>query len=253
MADGTGLVCVRLPLFVPVYVLRAAPHALLHGVRIVSDAVARIPEALPDAVVHPELQWVKALPVTDVIDLAVRQEDRLRHAIGTHCAGGGGVCEDRRHVRAAAIGVVVEILVDRCDGGCNRVSVGGVRAFVRVTVEGARKEAAVCCVECLRLPDHSVADSRLGDAFLSGGLQADAPAAADDRQIGVQRFIQDVLLVAEASAKIRLDHADLADRPAQRLSDDTAHDVRDLGRGCHRDLSVYIYVCPARCHLNMAV
>ena len=78
---------------------------------------------------------------------------------------------------------------------------------------------------------HAVADERL----LARAVELDEAAAHDGGEVGAQRLIQRVLLVAEAAADIRLDDAYLAPGDAESLPDDAADDVRDLCGGVDDD------------------
>ena len=62
-------------------------------------------------------------------------------------------------------------------------------------------------------------------------------------QKGIQRFIENVLLISETSADIRLDDTYIAPRDSQCLADDTADDMRDLC-GSH-------YYDPALFHVSI--
>ena len=71
-------------------------------------------------------------------------------------------------------------------------------------------------------------------------------------QPGAQRLIQDILLVTESTADIGLNHPDQTPVDAQRLADDPADDVRDLGGGGYRD-PLSLFFGKADEVLNMAV
>ena len=61
-----------------------------------------------------------------------------------------------------------------------------------------------------------------------------APSADHRTKVGIQRLIQDILLVAEAAADIRLDNPYLSPVDTERLSAYAAANVRQL-RGRHHD------------------
>ena len=61
-----------------------------------------------------------------------------------------------------------------------------------------------------------------------------APSADHRTQVGIQRLIQDILLVAEAAADIRLDNPYLSPVDTERLSAHAAANMRQL-RGRHHD------------------
>ena len=69
--------------------------------------------------------------------------------------------------------------------------------------------------------------------LFSGHIQPYRVSAALQAEPGAQRFVQDVLLVSEATADIGLDHPDLPAVQAQRLRYDPSHHVRNL-RGGHQ-------------------
>ncbi len=72
------------------------------------------------------------------------------------------------------------------------------------------------------------------------------------RTPGAQRLIERVLLIAEAAADVGLDDADIRPGTAQRLTDDTADDVRDLRGGDDDDAAVFL-IGVAAVILDMAV
>ena len=90
------------------------------------------------------------------------------------------------------------------------MAVGGVSALVREAFDLARGERAVRPHprDDVRADGvaHAVADERL----LARAVELDEAAAHDGGEVGAQRLIQRVLLVAEAAADIRLDDAYLA-------------------------------------------
>ena len=109
------------------------------------------------------------------------------------------------------------------------VAVRGVGPLVGKHLDLARGDRAVLFqpgddVEFHRVP-HAVCDK----GFLPGAVDADGKTPDRFGTPGTERFVQDVLLVAEAAADIGLDDMDITPRTVQRLTDDTAYDVGDLG------------------------
>ena len=80
--------------------------------------------------------------------------------------------------------------------------------------------------------------------LLAAYFQSHWPSSDLHRQIGVQRLVQYVLLVAEASANVRLDDPHLSHGQSERDRDALPNYMRDLRRCDHRNLSVCIHICP---------
>ena len=180
------------------------------------------------------LQRVDAEHAADVLNVGFARKHGLRDAVAAHRARGGAV---REHSVGVAVDVRAGIqLRERAHAlGDDAVAVGGVSALVREALDLARGERAVRPYprDDVRADGvaHAVADERL----LARAVELDEAAAHDGGEVGAQRLIQRVLLVAEAAADIRLDDADLAPGDAESLPDDAADDVRDLRGGVDDD------------------
>ena len=127
-----------------------------------------------------------------------------------------------------------------CIGGVrhDRVAVGGVAALVGPRLEPARDEPPVGTHGGFEFEFDRVAGAGAGEGLLAGKLDLDRAPAHLHRQKGVERLVEDLLLIAEAAADIGLDHADLPPRDAERLPADAADDVGNLGGGDDDDPSL---------------
>ena len=180
MADRAGLVRVFPALFIPVDIFRSSLHALLQAVAVVGDAVGS-DEAGTHTVVHAELQRIETAFIADIIRERVRQERRLRNAVGTHGAGNRGRSVHRVTVRAASVLIMENILEVRRSSCRDGVSVGSVRAFVGINVAFPGKQFSVLCRQRPQDAFGRMARPGQRDAFFPGQLQADRASAALDR------------------------------------------------------------------------
>ena len=95
---------------------------------------------------------------------------------------------------------------------------------------------------------HAVACKR----FLAAHVQLNKPSPEHRGKIRAQRFIQSVLLIAEAAAYIGLDYAHAAPVPPERLPDYAADDMRYL-RGAYNVYFAGLLIGVAYMVLDMAM
>ena len=73
------------------------------------------------------------------------------------------------------------------------------------------------------------------ECLLPGNIHFDRSSAYHRSQISTERFVEDVLLISESTANVRLDDTDFPPRYPQRLADNTPADMRDLRRRNNHD------------------
>ena len=250
-ADGAGLVGVGLDLFLVADGLHALFHTLPVGVLV--KLVVR--EAVHIAGLHQILPAVVQRRHADGLCTLLRvgfvRERCLRHTVAAHGAR-------RRAVGEHGIGVALKIgagimLVERAERlGDDGVAVRGVGALIGEALDLLGGDGAILAEPRNDVNPDGVADAVGDEGLLARAVEADA-AASDLRAAPcAQRLIQAVLLVAEAAADVRLDDADIAPWAAKRLSDDTAHNVRDL-RGAGHDQTTVFFIAEAAVVLDVAV
>ncbi len=121
-----------------------------------------------------------------------------------------------------------------------RVAVVDVAAGVRVAHDLAGVQAHVVAVGALDVEGLGLTAGGVPEQLLARELELDAAAAELLADPGVQGLVVHVLLRAETAADVGLDDADVAPGDAERLADDAAHHVRDLGRGDADELAALL-------------
>lgn len=120
---------------------------------------------------------------------------------------------------------------------------GGISSLVGIRMHILGKQFTVFVHACCKVEFDRMTGPGVAESFFSADIQFDWSAANLRGQKGIQRFIENVLLISETSADIRLDDTYIASRDSQCLADDTADDMRDLC-GSH-------YYDPALFHVSI--
>ena len=226
-------------LAVVVHVGHGLVEALVKAVKIVLVLREAVHIADGHDVLAPPLQRIHAEHLADVLNVAFVRPRGLRHAVAAHGAADGFVGKD-------GVGIALEILagIELREGahglGHDAVAVGGVSTLIGEQLDLACGEAAVRMQPGDQMDADGVAHAVGDKGVLARNVDLHEAAAELHGKPCGQRFIQRILLVAEAAADVGLDDADAAPGNVQRLSDGAAHDVRDLRRGNDDDLACFL-------------
>ena len=97
-----------------------------------------------------------------------------------------------------------------------------------------------------------MSDSCRYEGLLPGSVQLHCPSAHLSAEVGAQRFIEDILLISEPAAYVRLYDSYLPPGDPERLPHDPPADMRELG-GRHDYDPPLLHIGVTDRILNMAV
>ena len=247
------LIRILFPQLIPVEHLAAFLQALIQPVRVCSNLCNRIFIPFPHTVLEPQINRIHIQFERHIIHKRFKGKIRLRNPIRAHSSCGNMI--GKHGVRFGNDSLFRRIELLKLVGGIrgNGVSVRSVTALCGVAEHFARNEPAVRLPHCcLHVEFHCMARAGTHKGLFPRNGQLYAPSADHRTKVGIQRLIQDILLVAEATADIRLDNPYLSPIDTERLSAHAAANMRQL-RGRHHDNLSALHIGIRAGIFNMAV
>ena len=229
------LICILFPQLIPVEYLAAFLQALIQPVRVCSNLCNGIFVPFPHTVLEPQINRIHIQFERHIIHKRFKGKIRLRNPIRAHSPCGNMI--GKHGIRFGNDSLFRRIELFKFVSGIrgNGVAVGSIAALCGIAEHLARNEPAVGLPHRgLHMEFHRMARAGTHKGFLTRNGQLHTAAAYERTKVSVQRFIQDVLLIAEAAADIRLDNPYFSPVDSERLSAHAATDMRQL-RGRHHD------------------
>ena len=232
--DISGLVLILLELPFIINGFHGLVKTLVKGIRIQFIFRKRIHIPHRHQILPTEFQRIHAHLGRHVLGMAFHRPHSLRDSVAAHGSCHGFI---RKYRICVNLYIVAGIQLRECAGPfCHdAVAVGSICPLVG---KGFQLPGRVGAVR--PYPGNDMAADGMSHpvgykGVLPGNIQLHQMSSHLHTEPCTERLIEDILLIAESAADIRLDNPDLPPADAQRLADHTADNMRDLSRGNHRN------------------
>ena len=213
----------------------------------------RVFKAFRYAVFHSKLQGIDSQFLCDIVRLTLGKPNRLRNTVSSHrsCCRRIGVDRPAIHLRTELI--LIQFLIDISAVGTNRMPVRSITAVVGKSLQLSCEELSVLRYHRLRVPCNLVSCSCCVNGFLSGNLKANGSTANLHGHISIQRLIEHILFISEASSDIGLNNANLSCGNPECHGSVKLYNMRNLCRAYYRYFSVDIHISKGNRKFDMTV
>ena len=250
-ADIAGLILVFLVFTLVIRCCHALVHTLVKGIAVQLILGKFILKANRHQVLSAECDRVHADLCRNIIGVAFNSPHSLRNTVSAHGSGSRLIGKYRI---AICLNIVARVKLRECtDTLCaDAVAVGCIRSLVGECLQLSCRKGSV-----RTNPGYDMAADRMAytvgnEGFLPRHIQLNQMTAQVHADPCAKRLIQNVLLVAEAAADVRLDNLHTAPVNSQCLSHHASDNVRDLSGTEHTD-ALALHLCSTDKVLDMAV
>ena len=213
----------------------------------------RVFKACRHAVFHSKLQGIDSQLLCDIVRLTLGKPNRLRNTVSSHrtCCRSIGIDRPAIHLRTEFI--LIQFLIDISAVGTNRMPVRSITAVVGKGFQLSCEELSVFRHHRLCVSRNLVSCSGSVNGFLSGNLKANGSTANLHGHISIQRLIEHILFISEASSDIGLNNANLSCGNPECHGSVKLYNMRNLGRAYNRYFSVDIHISKGNRKFDMTV
>ena len=242
-ADRSGLVLIFLPQLIPADPRPPLLHAFPRSGGVAGDAVERVHITQGHQVLIPEFIGIQVHFPGNILHHTLQGKVGLGDAVPPHGPRRGPVGVDG--IGLAAVRQPIQVGLPEPGNGVGRdgVPMGGVAPLVGHGHTLPGHQVPIPVHSCAHIKGDGVAGAGILESLLPCELQLDAASAHLRTQPGVERLVEHLLFITEPAPHAGLDHPYLSPGNPQRLTDNPAHDMRDLGGGNHRE--------PAALHIGI--
>ena len=204
-----------------------------------------------DQIFSAEFQRIHTDFISNIIHKALCGKANLRNTISSHrpccrTVGIDGICFSSDIWTCILKSAGCQTI------GCYGMSVGCISSLIGIGSHLFCKKMSFCIYACFHVIFNGVTGSGIGKGLLTCKLDFHRATAHLHGEKCIQRFIKHLLLVAETTAYIRLDHTYLPPGDSKCLTNNTAHNMGNLCGRNHHDPSLF-HIGVRNIILNMAV